>query len=50
MGNEPICAKDTRDFRSSTYIVCGKEPEFRNSTSINIINYVPVVTGPPLNF
>jgi hypothetical protein len=50
MGNEPICGQDTRDYRNSAYIVCGKEPDLRNSTSINIVNYIPVVSGPPLNF
>jgi hypothetical protein len=50
MGTEPICGQDTRDFQNSAYIVCGKEAELHNSTTINIVNMMPVVTGPPLDF
>lgn len=50
MGNSPLCGADTRDFGHSQYIMCGQEPEYRNSTTINIVNHVPVITGQPLNF
>ena len=49
MGNEPLCGTDTRD-NHSQYMMCGYEPDYRNSTTINIVNHVPVVTGQPLNF
>ena len=51
MGNEPLCGADTRpDYSQSQYLMCGREQEFRNSTTINIVNHVPIVTGQPLNF
>lgn len=48
MGNDPLCANDTRDVKNT--VLCGREPEFRNSTAITIVNRVPVINGPPLNF
>lgn len=51
MGNEPLCGADSRpDPAQSQFLVCGQEPDFRNSTTINIVNHVPVVSGQPLNF